>query len=358
MSAKKILFFIQLAPPLHGAALMNQRVLDVIAESDSFSAEVLRLNYAYDFQSMHDATHKKIIYTLKIYLAFMYSLIFQRPNSVYIAFAPFGLGFYRDFMLAMISRAFGCEVKLHLHGTGLSSTKTKIKSWLLSKLFQSCDLVLLSEALYPDVSRFVLADRVTYISNAVDTPTVNKRKLNEVVTFLYVANLDERKGVLKAVEVFSEYFKSNEDSILNVVGADTVAMTKKKLLEIIEDKYPHLNGKVRLLGALYGKEKEEVYSSADIFIYPTEHDAAPLVVLEALSYGLPVVCSNQGALSDMVIDGGNGFVVDEFNVASYVDSINGIRASYAKFSNSAKDIHLERDSITALSKKIKDLFCD
>lgn len=354
---KSILFLVQLPPPVHGASIMNKRVVDIVSKTPNFSLTVFRLNYANDFKSMHDATYKKILYTLKLYFLFLYSLIFKRPDAVYIAFAPFGLGFYRDYMLSMVSRLFGCRVKLHLHGTGLSNTDSKIKEWLLKKLFSSCDLILLSKSLYQDVSRFVTSDRITYISNAVETPIISQNKLDETIEFLFVANLDERKGVLKAVEIFSEFTKSHEQAVLNIVGADTVFLSKADLQKKIDAEFSCVSKKINILGPLYEKNKDDIFKSSDIFIYPTMHDAAPLVVLEALSYGLPVVCSNQGALDDMVSNGSNGFVIDEYRVSSYIKGISEICTSYDQFSKCAVDTHLERDSITALSKNIKDLFC-
>lgn len=353
-----ILFLVQLPPPVHGASIMNQRIIDIVKEDGSFTYDVVKLNYAFDFKSMHSPNYKKVAYALKVYLKFICNLIFRRPRFIYIAFAPFGLGFYRDFIISMISKVLGCKVKLHLHGTGLSLTKSSVKIWLLKKLFSSCDLILLSKSLYHDVSPFVGLDRVSYVSNSVDTPDICEQRLDEVVGFLYVANLDERKGVLKAVEVFAEYLKLNKYATLSIVGADTVSMTKSKLLQIITSDYPETIGNINILGALYGKVKQNVYESANIFIYPTEHDAAPLVVLEALSYGLPVVCSNQGALNDMVTNGSDGFIINEFDSKAYLESIEKISSSYAVFSASARNAHLKRDSITVLSKKIKVLFCE
>lgn len=352
----EILALVQLPPPIHGASLMNQRIVDITNTSSSLSTHVLRLNYAYDFKSMHDPVHKKLIYTLKTYLSFLYRLVFCRPDFVYIAFSPFGLGFYRDFMLSMISKLFGCKVKLHLHGTGLSSTKSKVKTRLLRGMFSSCDLILLSESLYADVAEFIEFEKVTFISNAVETPNINERKKSDAVSFLYMANLDARKGVFKALDVFSEFSKSGARATLKIVGAGTVFLSESDLAKHISDDYPDISERVHILGALYGEDKERAFVESDIFLYPTDHDAAPLVVLEALSYALPVVCSNQGALRDMFDNGVGGFVIGSFNVNSYVDAISIILSDYEQFSNSARHTHLKKHSISTLTSKVKELF--
>jgi len=45
-------------------------------------------------------------------------------------------------------------------------------------------------------------------------------------------------------------------------------------------------------GALYGEDKDEAYSNAACFVLPSTLEGMPLVLLEAMSYGCPVLCSN------------------------------------------------------------------
>jgi glycosyltransferase involved in cell wall biosynthesis len=217
---------------------------------------------------------------------------------------------------------------------------------------------LLSESLYADIAKFVELEQVTFISNAVETPSIHEQKKSDVVSFLYLANLDARKGVFKALDVFREFSKSEARATLKIVGAGTVFLSESDLAKQIADDYPEISERVHILGALYGEDKERAFIASDIFLYPTEHDAAPLVVLEALSYALPVVCSNQGALRDMVDHGAGGFVIDTFNVNSYFDAISIILSNYEQFSKSARDTHLKKHSISALSSKVKRLFYD
>lgn len=64
-------------------------------------------------------------------------------------------------------------------------------------------------------------------------------------------------------------------------------------------------------GAQYGKEKEELFRQADIFIFPTyyHNEAFPLVNLEAMQHALPVISTNEGAIPDIIDDGITGYIV-------------------------------------------------
>lgn len=51
-------------------------------------------------------------------------------------------------------------------------------------------------------------------------------------------------------------------------------------------------------------------SVADLFILPSNYEGLPMVILEAMSFGKPVVASNVGGISEIVEDDVNGYVVE------------------------------------------------
>jgi glycosyltransferase involved in cell wall biosynthesis len=65
----------------------------------------------------------------------------------------------------------------------------------------------------------------------------------------------------------------------------------------------------------------------DLFLYSSQWDGIPNVILEAISLGLPVIASKTGGISEVVIDGETGFIVDPFDdVEGYVRRLKGIFA--------------------------------
>ena len=60
------------------------------------------------------------------------------------------------------------------------------------------------------------------------------------------------------------------------------------------------------------RKMADLYAVSDVMIYPTRADNLPLVVLEAMSCGLPVIASNLGGISEIIKHGKNGYLVDDY----------------------------------------------
>lgn len=70
------------------------------------------------------------------------------------------------------------------------------------------------------------------------------------------------------------------------------------------------------------KAMAELYASADMLIYPTQADNHPLVVLEAMACGLPVVASRVGGIPEIVTNGLNGYLIsDHQNPAAFLNQV-------------------------------------
>jgi glycosyltransferase involved in cell wall biosynthesis len=63
-----------------------------------------------------------------------------------------------------------------------------------------------------------------------------------------------------------------------------------------------------------------MYRRADVFIFPTLADTLPLVVMEAMASGLPVVTTNVGALTEEVEHGVTGFLIPPSDVNALADA--------------------------------------
>lgn len=161
---------------------------------------------------------------------------------------------------------------------------------------------------------------VRIIPKGVNTALFYPRKtgINEKVKFLFVARLEPKKGL---DILFEAWEKSQAYNIaeLHVVGSGRLAVKVKEL---------GLKGMV-YHGPLYDNDLQEMYRSCDVFVFPTEWDAQPTVIVEAVASGLYTICSDymEGVYDDFEKPGFLEYVKND--VPHFKESI--IKASRKKY---------------------------
>lgn len=115
---------------------------------------------------------------------------------------------------------------------------------------------------------------------------------------VYAGQLTQRKGLSYLLRGYAKFRR--DDTTLTLVGSP---VGDPKSLAPFAHLFKHLPHQTR--GAL-----ANLYRSADAFAFPTLVEGMPLVVLEAMACGLPVVVTANGP-ADIVRDGVDGFIIPE-----------------------------------------------
>lgn len=111
---------------------------------------------------------------------------------------------------------------------------------------------------------------------------------------LFVGGDFERKGGNVLLECFHQYLQDSCE--LSIVTQSPVAPERN--LHIYHNVAPNSDTLLRL------------YAQADVFVFPTLADCAPLAVPEAMAAALPIVTTRVGAIPEMVRDGEEGLLVE------------------------------------------------
>lgn len=135
--------------------------------------------------------------------------------------------------------------------------------------------------------------------------------------FLYVGRINQLKGLdrlLKAWEVFCA--QNGVEASLVLVGGGP----EKANLENRVSRRGLTN--VRFLGHVEPEQLPEIYHAADVFVFPTLEDVWGLVVNEAMTFGLPVICSKYaGCAPDLIIQDRNGWIVDPEDPEDFLQAL-------------------------------------
>jgi glycosyltransferase involved in cell wall biosynthesis len=115
------------------------------------------------------------------------------------------------------------------------------------------------------------------------------------------------------VEALQQLVPEFPDVLLKIVGPSTARSAIPgfdPLAKVVKlTKRLKLSEHVAVLGELTREELQETYSSADIFVYTSRYENFGQTILEAASFGLPLVVSDVGVARDLVQDGTNGFLL-------------------------------------------------
>ena len=176
--------------------------------------------------------------------------------------------------------------------------------------------------------------RVAIIPNGVDETFLyaGQRRLHAKPRLLFVGRLVVQKNLLlllQALEGVSEQFETT------LVGDGELATELMAAAADLRLK------NVRFHGRADGAELRELYRDADVFVLPSEREGMPLVLLEALAMGLPIVATDVPGNRDVVVPGKSGVLVPLGNPAALrraLLSVTGNPDSYRRMSESCRQI--------------------
>ncbi len=244
------------------------------------------------------------------------------------------------------------------HGGDVTSLNKGIFRRLKIKCLKRAKYVtVVSEHLKNKIQELVLEIQPDVIPMGVDISKFGRqyRKENyfnqgDRKVVLFVGRLAEKKGVKYLIEAMK-----NINALLVVVGDGPLREDLKKQAFEIEEK-------VLFLGAKTHEELKVIYASADIFVCPSitakdgDQEGFGLVMLEAMASGLPVVASNSGGITQLIVDEVNGLLCKEKCVDEIADKVKNVldnKELQNKIINNMKNTLREHDYEIISQKYIK-----
>ncbi|MBN1353352.1 MAG: glycosyltransferase [Candidatus Omnitrophica bacterium] len=173
----------------------------------------------------------------------------------------------------------------------------------------------------------------------------------EETRLLYLGRIHPKKGLIFLIKAVESLAKSGHKVRLVVAGPRQDPAYFKAILNIVKNR--GLESFVSFADTVYGEKKKELFSNSDIFVLPTMDEArGPLALLEAMSYGLPVITTSGCKMPE--IDNEMGYVVDRNpeEIAGAVIKLAGNRKLSEKMGTNAYNYVLENFT---WEKNIEDL---
>lgn len=252
-------------------------------------------------------------------------LIGISPAIVHLNSALDHKGFWRDLAYLLVSKALRKKVVLQIHGGSLTDLcNGRGMTPIVRRVLSIPDaVVLLASSEKRQFAEFGIARRVVIIANGVDVNqyggSIPRQHSGKVKMLAYLGRLIPTKGILETISAIEILRNDSQfsDIEFHIAGSGPA---EEQLLQLIKRK--RLEGCVKLLGSLHGKEKADFLRAADVFMFPSYHrEGLPYAILESLAAGTPVVASRVAGIPDVVIDGQHGVLIDVKDPGQIVEAI-------------------------------------
>ena len=315
---------VHLPPPVNGVSLISEQVVNSRRLHEQFNLQVLPLRSSSSISDIGKLRPAKFLRIFTQVWELCRCCWIHRPVVVYFTLTPNGAAFYRDLLYVAIMKLFRVRRLYHLHGKGilraLTGTVAKVSyAWA----FNGAEVILLSPALLVDAAQVLQHSSYHFLANGITDPWRDghnpKIKQGGPPRILFFSNLVVNKGIFVLLDALAMLVERGIPFQAAFAGVWESPAVEAEFACIVQEK--GLKAVVELCGPKYGEQKRHTFAEADIMAFPTYNDAYPLVVLEAMSHGLPVVSTYEGAIPDMVRDGENGFLVPVKDPAAVADCL-------------------------------------
>lgn len=316
MKKIKLLCILHFSPPAHGASKVGDFIKTSKKLEDKFDCKFIKIKSSDNLEDIGKMNIKKFYLFFELYFKVFFTIFTFRPDKIYFTASSKGFAFYRDLLLSTIWKLYGlfkfCDVYYHYHTKGISKFVKNKKNKKLTQFFlKNINVILLSPKLKNDFNDVKTFKKILYLPNGVEN-NFNKNEFEHYISqknfknlnILFLSNMIKEKGYFDVLKLAS----TNKTYHFHFAGAWKSRDEEKNFFNYIEKH--NLKENVTYHGFVKGKQKKELFEKSHILCFPSKNEAFPLTILEAFSYGLPVLTTSVGSIP-YILDKKTGIMIKD-----------------------------------------------
>ena len=141
-------------------------------------------------------------------------------------------------------------------------------------------------------------------------------QIKKGINLLYMGRLEKEKNIDFLFYALKRLLKANKDIKLLMAGGGYDELRLKDLARVMG-----LEKHVLFLGTYTDLQRPNILSLADIFVFSSVTETQGLVILEALSAGVPVVAVKRMGVAE-VMEGNKGGILTELSIDKFEEAVN------------------------------------
>ena len=296
---QRILFFGELPPKtIHGASISNFLNTEMLKEL--FLLNIIEEHF--NIKEHETISFGKIKSFYFDWLRFVKINLLNKHEIFYGVVYLSTFGILKNILLSTTFKLFNptSKIILHFHRSDFNSFKRKkINNFLFNflNLFINRYIVLSNK----EKTNFKKQSNIFVLNNTIETE-INYNdliKFNENKTHdlhvTYIGNFIIEKGIFELVNAIKEINKNGSIIKLQLFGEYSSNSIKKSLSELIFN-----DQNIEIFPVITGINKFNKIYNTDLMILPSYNEGLPLILLESLYIGVPIIISNVGYVSDVL----------------------------------------------------------
>jgi glycosyltransferase involved in cell wall biosynthesis len=174
---------------------------------------------------------------------------------------------------------------------------------------------------------------VIVINNFIVSRDSKVAKLYKNRKFIFVGRMEKQKGIDYLLKIIKRYYEiSDSPWKCRIIGDGSY---RNWLMSFIQ--HNNINH-IEILPNTFDIEQE--YRNASCLLLTSRFEGFPMVLLEASSFGLPIISFDcQTGPSEIIQDGFNGFLVPLYNINIFVERMIKLQNDYEIFEQFSKNIY-------------------
>jgi glycosyltransferase involved in cell wall biosynthesis len=332
----KVLVVGQTPPPHGGQAAMIERLVN--SKLPGLQLIHVRMGFSSHMNEVGKVRVSKILHMFSVIARIIYHRFADGAKILYYPPAgPDRVPVFRDLIILLATRWLFKKTVFHLHAGGGSTLYDRMPAWqrwFFRRAYFGADAVIRLSELTPEDGKRLKAKHEYVIPYGIDDPcpglTVSESAPFNVqdtqLRILFVGVLRESKGLLVLIEACGMLAARGVPFQLEIMGQWQSDEIKARANRRIEEL--NLSTHLRFLGLQVGEEKFRAFRRANVFCFPSffNSEAFPVVLLEALACGLPVVSTRWRGIPSIVDEDECGLLVEPHDEQAVADALASLAA--------------------------------
>jgi len=265
-------------------------------DSKEFQSHV---NLVYVATSTNGSKITRALYMLLGYIKILFFLISKKTDIVHVHMAEKG-SVFRKGLVVKLGKFFGCKVIIHMHAGAFmawyNAQNDKVKKIVLGILTGADRILVLGEYWKEQLKDIVTEDRIGVLYNSVQVPEKNNYNV-ESSNIVYMAVVKKEKGIYDLLQAMADIDEKLDSTIkLLIYGTDLEGGIQEKI------KSMNLADRVIYKGWINEEGRDDVMKNAMLSVLPSYYEGLSMSIIEAMSYGVPVVTTNISTMGEVLGD--------------------------------------------------------